>query len=93
MEEAVMNVIMHAYQGSGGLLEIVCQIHPEKEIIFTLKDRGPAFNPLSPPPRATPRLPDELGGLGLVFLSRYIDEAHYERAHPYNILTLTKKII
>ena len=40
MEEALMNILLHAYQGGEGSIDIVSQIEPGKRVTFMLKDRG-----------------------------------------------------
>lgn len=94
LEEALVNIILHAYNGKEGEIELSCRIVSAKEIAFTLKDRGKAFNPLLvKAPELESSLEERaLGGLGIVMMRKYMDEIHYERKDSYNILTLIKKI-
>jgi len=96
-EEALVNVISYAYkdikeQKSG--IEISCRIYPQERIEFMIKDKGAPFNPLLHSQKVD-RLVDledmPEGGLGILFIRQYMDEVHYQRQHPYNILTLIKK--
>lgn len=94
LEEALVNIVLHAYNGKEGEIELSCRIVSAKEIAFTLKDRGKAFNPLLvKAPELESSLEERaLGGLGIVMMRKYMDEIHYERKDSYNILTLIKKI-
>jgi serine/threonine-protein kinase RsbW len=96
MEEALVNVILHAYKEGRGQVELICDRAPSERIAFIIKDMGPSFNPLlqTPklPPIDTPLEEHEEGGLGILFIREYMDEVHYERHHPYNVLTLIKVI-
>jgi anti-sigma regulatory factor (Ser/Thr protein kinase) len=96
-EEALVNVISYAYneikEQKGGI-EISCRLYPEERIEFVIKDKGAPFNPLlhSQKVDRLADLEDRMeGGLGILFIQQYMDEVHYERQHPYNILTLIKK--
>lgn len=88
LEEAVVNVIHHAYQSPEGDLDLIFHLDP-KRIKFILKDKGLPFDPLS---NIYPNEKKEEGGLGILLMREYMDEIYYERADPYNCLTLVKKI-
>ena len=96
MEEALVNVICHAYKNGKGAVELICNEYPKQRILFTIMDKGPSFNPLlqsSKVPLDSPLEEREEGGLGIFFIRQLMDEVHYERQHPYNILTLVKILI
>jgi len=94
-EEAIVNIIHHAYQDRGGEIEIALFSEPQKKIVIIISDGGIPFNPLTQMP-----LPDlsgsleerEIGGLGLLFMRKYLDEIAYERQGDWNVLTLVKKL-
>lgn len=95
MEEALVNVISYAYKDGKGSLELICNEYPRERILFTIMDKGPSFNPLLQTPKAILNIPleeREEGGLGIFFIRELMDEVHYERQHPYNILTLVKSL-
>ena len=93
LEEAIVNVIHHAYGDKGGNLEIRCSISPQQKIEFKLKDQGPPFNPVIQAPQVELSKPLEEkkeGGLGIFLIRQYMDHIDYERADQHNILRLTK---
>jgi serine/threonine-protein kinase RsbW len=96
MEEALVNVIFHAYprHSRRALLEIIIQHQGDQSLEFKIIDKGLPFNPLlQVSKRPSTQIPEEReeGGLGILFIRRCMDEVHYERHHPFNILTLIKK--
>jgi anti-sigma regulatory factor (Ser/Thr protein kinase) len=86
LEEAIVNVIHHAYQSQKGKLDLIFHLYP-KRIKFVLKDKGLPFDPLS-----SINEKKEEGGLGILLMREYMDEIYYKRSDPYNCLTLVKKI-
>lgn len=96
MEEALVNVIHHAYphRSARSVLEIVMNYKADQCVEFTIIDNGQPFNPLLQSGRLDFQAGLEErqeGGLGILFMKRCMDEVHYERQHPFNILTLIKK--
>ncbi len=92
LEEALVNVIYHAYKGKPGMIELDCHVS-NKKVTFIIKDKGPPFNPLLQSVRiAVPESLEEQkeGGLGIVLIRRYMDEVHYAREDAHNVLTLVK---
>lgn len=89
LEEAIVNVIHHAYKGTLGMIDLQCHIDPKSKIEFILKDQGHPFDPLQ-----EIRVPHEgkEGGLGILLMKEYMDEIYYQRSHPYNCLTLVKRV-
>lgn len=93
MEEALVNVMVHAYKDGKGIVEVICNIYPNERITFTIMDKGPSFNPLLQTPKVpvdTPLEEREEGGLGILFIREFMDEVHYQRHQQYNVLTLIK---
>ena len=94
-EEAIVNVIEHAYQDRGGDLKISVEAKAKKEIVITLADQGEAFDPLAaaePADLSSPLEEREVGGLGIHFIRKCLDEVSYRREDDWNILTLIKKV-
>ena len=60
------------------------------EIVLTVRDNGPAFDPLS---RASPNLDVEIadrdvGGLGIHLVRELADDCRYARIDDCNVLTI-----
>lgn len=93
VEEAVVNVIHHAYPEKEGFIELTLNLYPKEKMQVVIKDQGIPFNPLlknasfdhdTPAEERTP------GGLGIPFIREFIDNIEYERADIFNILLLEK---
>ncbi len=96
MEEALVNIISYAYKDDKGTIELICNEYPSERIAFTIMDKGASFNPLLRSNKISSDISieeQEEGGLGIFFIRQLMDEVHYERQHPYNILTVTKQLI
>ena len=93
LEESLVNIIQHAYPQQPGTLEILFTQYFDY-LIFTLRDQGFPFNPLLAKPKVESTSLEERkeGGLGLLLIREFMDEMHYTRQDPFNILTLVKKI-
>jgi len=90
LEEAVMNVAMHAvlpedapeilvrFTAAGGVAELL------------IEDAGQEFDPVTAPEKPRPRslAEAEPGGMGLKLLRRYCTDMEYERTGGRNRLTL-----
>jgi serine/threonine-protein kinase RsbW len=90
LEEAVLNVAMHAYgPGAGGEITIRLLASPEAAALV-VEDAGPAFDPTmaAPRPRAASLQEARPGGLGLTLLRHYCSDIGYERRDDRNRLTL-----
>jgi anti-sigma regulatory factor (Ser/Thr protein kinase) len=89
LEEAVVNIIHHAYGGQGGALELCCS--PVQDgVAIRLVDEGPPFNPLEAP--AVPPLTDiasqRIGGMGIHMFRSLADGLSYRREKGRNVLTM-----
>lgn len=94
-EEALVNVIRHAYKGKKGEIDITITSVPKSHMEIVIVDQGPPFNPLKIETIVNPLAPLEErneGGLGILFMKQYMDEIRYERNKERNILTLIKRI-
>jgi serine/threonine-protein kinase RsbW len=90
-EEAVMNIINHAYEGrEPGDIEIACFSGEGGEFVMEICDRGPEFNPLHvPPPDLEADLTDrKVGGLGLHLIRNLTGRWSYERNGDRNVLSM-----
>ncbi len=93
LEEAIVNVLEHAYDEKGGGLDITIEDERPGEVGFVLKYGGPEFDPLSYTARiqAESRVGEEQGGgLGVLLMCRAMDHLEYAREGGMNVLTLTK---
>lgn len=94
LNEVLANLIDH-----GGAAHFTCPVELTLELAdcgdrslatLTISDAGPAFDPLSfrrgPLPRSLQEA--EPGGLGLLLVSRLMDECTYARAEGRNVLKL-----
>jgi len=87
LEEAVMNVAMHAYAPG----EIVIRLRTSADAAsLIVEDSGPAFDPTIAPTRERPESLEAMpvGGLGLTLLRHYCADIGYERIAGCNRLTL-----
>lgn len=94
LEEVFMNVVMH---GSPAGREPRIEVSLEfcgGEMILTIEDDGPPFDPLSlPPPDVTASLEERrVGGLGVFLVRQMMDEVSYQRAGKRNQLRTSKRV-
>ncbi len=92
-EEALVNIIRHAYKNEMGTIEI--HIHEKQPCVeITIRDHGPPFNPLEKDisfDRTAGIDEREIGGLGILFMREYMDEVRYRREGDANVLSLIKR--
>lgn len=95
LEEALVNIIRHAYQERPEEILIQLECIPKIGARITLIDNGLAFNPLERQSSAldtsAPLEEMEEGGLGILFIKKSVDDVLYERRGNQNVLTLVKK--
>jgi serine/threonine-protein kinase RsbW len=92
-EEALVNIIKYAYPDKPGDIEIFYEFPNQNSLKITIKDWGVAFDPTTfiPKNHCNLSLEDKpVGGLGIYFIFKLIDEVVYERKEGANILMLTK---
>lgn len=75
VDEALTNIIRHAYRGKSGKMTVDVDITGDK-IEFVLEDRGEKFDPTQVPPPELPR--QKPGGLGVHFIRTIMDQVIYE---------------
>ena len=87
-EEALVNILNHAYQGRSEKVEIQVKTFSTQYAEIAFIDTGPSFNPLHVK-AVDPNLPLEqrqIGGLGIHLMRNCIDEIQYARVGKKNIL-------
>lgn len=89
VEEAVINICQYAYKVPPGDL-LISVAREENRFIVVFVDSGVPFDPLAlETPDIKADIGDrEIGGLGIFLIRRIMDEVHYKRQGPQNILTL-----
>lgn len=88
VNEALANVMRHAYGGATDRpIAVSCHCHDD-ELIVTIRDWGNGVNPAELPPK--PYDPLEPGGLGLICLKQMLTEVSYV-PQPDGMLLVMKK--
>ena len=89
-EEALVNIFKYAYPRTDGDIVLGCRNEHDVGFILEISDNGVPFNILEvPDPDMTPDISDrEIGGLGVFFIKKMVDETRYRRKGNSNILTL-----
>lgn len=93
VDEAVSNIIEHAYGGEGKG-DIVCTVEPLIDAIkIILEDHGQSFDPSCVPiPDVTADLDERMDhGLGVYMMCQLLDDIHFDFLDGTNRLTLLKK--
>jgi len=93
LDELVTNVVSYAAEpGKPCRIDLLLVRRPAS-VDMTLEDEGKPFNPLlAPQPDVTAPLEERpIGGLGIHFVRKTMDELTYERRNGRNILFIRKK--
>ncbi|OPZ83138.1 MAG: Serine/threonine-protein kinase BtrW [bacterium ADurb.Bin429] len=88
-----MNICRYAYPATPG--EVTVRLHAAAgSFRIALTDNGVPFNPLAADePDIHAALADrKVGGLGIYFIRKVIDEVQYQRVDDRNILTLVMRL-
>ncbi len=92
LEEIFINIIKHAYTERciEGDIEVACWIDGSKSLIIEIADSGEFFDPFSiQNPDTTADIENRrIGGLGIYFVKKIMDEVRYRRENDRNVLTL-----
>ncbi len=93
VDEAVTNIITHAYTSGGGNIRVVFARESDM-IVITIEDEGSPFDPTKfPPPDVSADLEHrEIGGLGIYLMRKVMDTVTYRREGCFNVLTMKKRI-
>jgi serine/threonine-protein kinase RsbW len=91
MEEALVNIIKYAYPNGGGDMGISCLSSGKGQFIVEIIDTGIPFNVLSvEDPDIGCGVEDrKVGGLGIYFIKRLMDDVGYTRQNNRNVLRMT----
>lgn len=93
IDEVCTNIIEHGYRAMFGeqYIELDCQLLDDKFII-TIKDNAPFFDPTQrPSPNPDTGLEErKVGGWGVFFVKKIMDEVAYRRVGQQNHLILVK---
>lgn len=96
VEEAFTNIIKHAYSNkSEGMIVIRCLLSKlGDKFIVKIMDWGIAFDPIALPKPDTENSLNErkVGGLGVFFMKKFMDEVKYVRCKDMNLLIMVKYI-
>lgn len=85
VDEALTNIIEHAYGGETWQEEVECSCQiTEEGLVVTLRDYGQSFNPLeiSEPDTGASLEDREIGGLGLYFVHQLMDVVDFSFIPP-----------
>lgn len=95
-DEACTNIIEHTYEGEGvGEIQVSWKLSDEKFTVI-IRDYGPRFDPTEVPDPPVPPALDEVeelrvGGLGIFFMRRLMDDVTFSYSHGKgNVLTMVK---
>ncbi len=93
LQEMVTNVLRHGYRLDESMpIEVVFALHDDS-LEITLRDQGPAFDPLQYDTSGLDRdesMPTECGGHGIRIARQVMDKVEYQRADGWNSLRLSK---
>jgi serine/threonine-protein kinase RsbW len=92
VDEAVTNIIVHGYRGGPGMIDLTAELIGD-DIVITLQDRAPPFDPTTIAAPDLTILPHRRrpGGMGIHLMRLALDSVrHRPRPGGGNILTLTR---
>ncbi len=93
LQEMVTNVLRHAYLLDESKPVEVAFAVVDETLQITLRDQGPAFDPLAHDTSAIDQneaMPTECGGHGIRIARMVMDSVEYERVGNWNTLRMTK---
>jgi len=93
VEEIFVNIASYAYEpAQDGIVSLYVSINENAVIRF--EDSGKPFDPLksNDPDLETPIIERKIGGLGIHFVKKLMDDVEYVYEGGKNILTITKGI-
>jgi anti-sigma regulatory factor (Ser/Thr protein kinase) len=95
LEELVTNIIFYGYDDTNEHSITIYLSYNQNIVQLRIEDDGRAFNPLvySEPDIGASLENREIGGLGIHFVRKIMDNCSYSRTGNKNILTLTKNIV
>ena len=93
VDEACTNIIEHGYEGEDrGRIEVICNTNPGV-LKIELLDQAPPFDAENvPEPELGAPLEDmKIGGLGIYFMKKMMDDVSFSRENGTNRLALLKR--
>ena len=89
VEEAFVNICSYAYPDGEGKAEFFCGVDGDA-FVLEIADSGREFNvlSLSEPDTTLDIMEREIGGLGVHFIRKLVDEVSYRRENNCNILRM-----
>ena len=93
LEEAATNVVLYAYEGGEGLVDIDA-VYDSDYLKFIITDNGIPFDPTKQEDADTTLSAEErpIGGLGIFLVRQIMDTVDYKRIDGKNMLTLIKQL-
>ncbi len=94
VDEACTNIALYAYPKRKGYIRLTCWLNHE-DLVISIVDKGKPFNPCSvPPPKLDVKVDNRrLGGLGVYFMRKFMDEISYKHDPKIgNQLTMRKHV-
>ena len=94
VDEACTNVIKHAYSGRKGTITVILELVGD-DLVITIRDYGKPFDPsfVSRPDLEADWDKREVGGLGMYFMRKLMDDVTYTfDAKEGNELTMRKRL-
>lgn len=94
VDEAVTNVMEHAYANRGdGAIWIKCRVD-EKTFVVEIRDTGKAFDvkKVKKPNVKSPLSERTIGGLGIFFMKKLMDKVEFTHDRAGNLTRMTKKL-
>ena len=90
LEEILVNIFSYAYPGGGGAVEMTCLPDAHGRLVVEIADRGVPFNMLAHADPDTSADIEErrIGGLGIFFVKKLMDDVRYRRENDRNVLTI-----
>ncbi len=90
LEEALSNIVRHGYRGQPNQSITVECAPAAAELVFTVEDKAPPFDPFAAVPPAAPASIQELepGGQGIRLMQKFASRHDYQQLPSGNRLTL-----
>ncbi len=92
-EEAIVNIISYGYSSHQGNIEITCQSPNPETVHITIKDDGIPYNPVANHKEKSKLDLNNctVGGYGIYFIVKIMDDVKYTREDNSNVLMLVKR--
>jgi anti-sigma regulatory factor (Ser/Thr protein kinase) len=89
LEEALSNIIRHGYHNRPGqTVTVDCSLGENQELVLTVEDHAPSFDPLTAPEAQEPIDHLKPGGRGIRLMRKFAGSLNYQRLPAGNRLTL-----